>query len=94
MITTKNLYEILENKIANEAQKSIIRNSFPPQIAEKKCDVIDKKEGAEHFKRFLEEYSDWLFLQQRQQEAIRQFLMQYYYDQHISEHIADLHANT
>lgn len=78
MITTKDLYDILENKIAHEAQKSLIRNSFPPQIAEKMCDAIDKKEKAEHFKRFLEEYNEWLLQQQKQQEAIRQFLMQYY----------------
>lgn len=78
MITTKDLYDILENKIAHEAQKSLIRNSFPPQIAEKMCDAIDKHEKAEHFKRFLEEYNEWLLQQQRQQEAIRQFLMQYY----------------
>ena len=78
MITTKDLYDILENKIANEVQKSLIRNSFPPQIAEKMCDAIDKQEKAEHFKRFLEEYNEWLIQQQRQQETVRQFLMQYY----------------
>ena len=28
MLTTKDLYDILENKIANEAQKSLIRKKF------------------------------------------------------------------
>ena len=78
MITTKDLYDILENKIANEAQKVLISNSFPPQIAEKMCNAIDKQEKAENFKRFLEEYNEWLIQQQRQQETISQFLMQYY----------------
>ena len=78
MITTKDLYDILENKIANEAQKVLIRNSFPPQIAEKMCNAIDMQEKAENFKRFLEEYNEWLIQQQRQQETISQFLMQYY----------------
>lgn len=29
------IYDIVENKIANEAQKAIIRNYMPPQIAER-----------------------------------------------------------
>ena len=40
MITTKDLYDILENKIANEAQKSLFRSNFPPQIAEKMCNAM------------------------------------------------------
>ena len=34
MITLKDLNDIAENKIRNEAQKTIIRSSFPPHIAE------------------------------------------------------------
>jgi hypothetical protein len=34
MITIQDLYNIVGNKIANEAQKALIRNNFPPQIAE------------------------------------------------------------
>lgn len=34
MITIQDLYNIVGNKIANEAQKTLIRNNFPPQIAE------------------------------------------------------------
>lgn len=41
MITIQDLYNILENKIANEAQKTLIRNNFPPQVAERMCAAID-----------------------------------------------------
>lgn len=34
MITIQDLYNIVGNKIANEAQKTLIRNNFPLQIAE------------------------------------------------------------
>ena len=37
MITAKDLYDILENIIANETQKSLIRSNFPPQIADRMC---------------------------------------------------------
>ena len=37
MITIQDLYNIVGNKIANEAQKALIRNNFPPQIAEQMC---------------------------------------------------------
>ena len=78
MLTEKDLYDIVENKIANEAQKVIIRNNFPPQIAERMCAAIDGKEKAEHFQRLLMEWNEWLVQQQRQQEAIREFLRGYY----------------
>ena len=78
MITTKDLYDIIENKISNEAQKSLIRNSLPPQIADRMCNAIDCQEKAEHFKRFLEEWNEWLANQQRQQQYIQQFIQQYY----------------
>ena len=65
-------------KIANEAQKSLIRSNFPPQIAEKMCNAIDCQEKAEHFKRFLIEWNEWLANQQRQQQYIQQFIQQYY----------------
>lgn len=35
MITIQDLYNIVGNKIANEAQKALIRNNFPPQIADR-----------------------------------------------------------
>ena len=48
MITTKDLYDIIENKISNEAQKSLIRINFPPHIADRMCNTIDCQEKAEH----------------------------------------------
>lgn len=78
MITLQDLYNIVGNKIANETGKSIIRNSFPPQIAEKMCIAIDGKERADHFQRLLMEYNEWLLNQQRQQAAIQEFLREYY----------------
>ena len=78
MITTQDLFNIVGNKISNELGKSIIRNSFPPQIAEQMCNAIDSNEAAEHFSRLLREWNEWLESQQRQQHAIRSFLQQYY----------------
>ena len=78
MITIQDLYNILENKIANEAQKTLIRNNFPPQIAEQMCNAIDGQERAEHFLRLLREYNEWMLNQQRQQMCIQQFLREYY----------------
>ena len=49
MITIQDLYNILDNRIVNEAQKNLIRNNMPPQIAERMCAAIDGKEKAEHF---------------------------------------------
>ena len=45
MITVQDLYNIVGNKIANETGKTIIRNSFPPQIAEQMCAAIDGQES-------------------------------------------------
>ena len=60
MITIQDLYNIVGNKIANEAQKTLIRNNFPPQIAEQMCNAIDGQERAEHFQRLLREYNEWM----------------------------------
>lgn len=78
MITIKDLYDIVGNRMANNAGKAIIRNSFPPHIAEQMCDAIDRHESAEHFQRLLMEYNEWLVNQQRQQEAVQRFLREYY----------------
>lgn len=78
MITTKDLYDIMGNKIAKESQKAIIRENFPREIAEKMCDAIDSQEKAEHFQRFLKEWNEWIVNQQRQLQIISQFLQQYY----------------
>lgn len=78
MITIQDLYNIVGNKIANEAQKTLIRNNFPPQISEQMCNAIDGQERAEHFQRLLKEYNEWMQNQQRQQEAVQRFLREYY----------------
>ena len=78
MISVQELYDIVGQKIANEAGKAIIRNNFPPQIAEKMCSAIDGEERAEHFRLLLREYNEWMQNQQRQNEAIKQFLREYY----------------
>ena len=77
MITIQDLYNIVGNKIANETGKTIIRNNFPPQIAEQMCRAIDGQERAEHFQRLLNEYNEWL-MQQRQREMVERFLREYY----------------
>ena len=74
MITTQDLFNIVGNKISNEVGKSIIRNSFPPQIAEQMCNAIDCNEKAE----LLQKLSEWQESQKRQQQAIQSFLQQYY----------------
>ena len=75
MITIQDLYNIVGNKISNEVGKAIIRNNFPPQIADQMCNAIDAHEAADHFQRFL---TEWIEAQQRQQQAIQSFLQQYY----------------
>lgn len=75
MITLQDLYNIARGKITNETGKVIIRNNFPPHIAEQMCKAIDGQERAEHFQRFLKEYNDWM---QHQQAVVQQFLREYY----------------
>ncbi len=75
MITLQDLYNIAGNKIANEMGKAIIRNNFPPHIAEQMCNAIDGQERVEHFYRFLREYNDRM---QQQQAVVQQFLREYY----------------
>ena len=77
MITLKDLNDIAENKIKNEAQKAIIRSSFPPHIAERMCAAIDEQERFEHFLRLLNEYNEWMVQQQMQQAAVMEFLRGY-----------------
>ena len=77
MIIKQNLYNIIGNKISNETQKTIIRNNFPTQIAERMCAAIDGQEKMEHFIRLLNEYNERMLQQQRQQETVMEFLRQY-----------------
>ena len=73
MITVQELYNTVGNKISNEMQKTIIRNSFPSQIAEPMCAAIDGQENVERLRRILMEWNEY---QRRQQQAILQFLGQ------------------
>ena len=77
MITLKDLNDIAEDKIKNEAQKTIIQSSFPLHIADRMCNAIDGQEKMEHFTRFLNEYNEWMVEQQRQQAAVLEFLRGY-----------------
>ena len=74
MITVQDLFNIIGGKISNEMGKTIIRNSFPPQIAEQMCNAIDCNEKAE----LLQKLSEWQESQIRQQQAIQSFLQQYF----------------
>lgn len=76
MITTKDVCDIVGNKMASEMGKSKIRQSFPPHIVEQLCDVIDRKDKVDKFNRIMSEYNEWLIEQQRQQQYLQQFLIQ------------------
>lgn len=75
MITVQDLFNIIGGKISNEMGKSIIRNNFPPNIADQMCNAIDAYESADYFQRLMQE---WIELQQRQQQVVQSFLSQYY----------------
>lgn len=74
MITVQDLFNIIGGKISNEMGKSIIRNSFPPQIVEQICNAIDCNEKAE----LLQKLDKWQESQSKQQQAIQSFLQHYY----------------
>ena len=78
MVTAKDFCDMIGNKMANEYGKSMIRNNFPPNIAEQICDAIDRKDNADMFNRIMKEYNEWLAQQQRQQQYFQQFLMQHF----------------
>lgn len=56
------------------AQKTIIRSSFPPHIADRMCDAIDGQERIEHFMRLSNEYNKWMV---QQQMVVQEFLREY-----------------
>lgn len=78
MITAKDFSDIIANKIANDIGKAMIRQSFPPHIAEQLCDAIDRYDSVDKFNRIMREYNEWLAEQQRQQQYLQQFLMQHF----------------
>ena len=73
MMTIQDLFNIVGNKMANEAKKSIIRNNFPPQVAKQMCGAIDLNEMAELIKKM----NEWQEEQNKQQQVIQSFLQQY-----------------
>jgi hypothetical protein len=78
MVTAKDFCDMIGNKMASEYGKSMIRNNFPPNIAEQICDAIDRKDNADMFNRIMKEYNEWLAQQQRQQQYFQQLLMQHF----------------
>ena len=60
MITAKDFCDIVGNKMASKMGKAMIRQSFPPHIAEQLCDAIDRKDNADMFNRFMTKYNEWM----------------------------------
>lgn len=58
-------------------QKALIRNNFPPQIAERMCAAIDSKEKVKLFRRLLIEWNERMLYQQMPQAAVMEFLRGY-----------------
>lgn len=78
MITERDLINIIENKIAGEIQKNIIRSNLPPQIASKMCDAIDTKDASDRASFFFQAFQDWMIAQQCQQEIIQRVFTEYF----------------
>lgn len=45
MISAKDLYDKIANKMAKDIGKSLIRNSFSPNLAEQLCDATDRNDA-------------------------------------------------
>ena len=74
---TKDICDIIGNKIASDVWKVMTWNIYPPHVAEQICDAIDRKYSFDIFNRFVLEYNEWLAEQQRQKQYLQQFLIQY-----------------
>lgn len=79
MVTAIDIFNLVSNRIGNEALKGIIRENFSPYEAADMCNAIDSAEKIEHFKRFLEEWNEWMLNQQRQQVYRSLLFRQCYY---------------
>ena len=75
MITAKDFCDIIGNQMACDIGKLLIRNSFPPHIAEQYCDAIDRYDKADKFNRIMSKYTEWLADPQRQQQFFQQFFV-------------------
>ena len=68
---------MLGNKVRNEAIKAVIKSDNLPHEAAGKCGFIECQERLEYFSLFLNEYNEWMALQQMQQAAMMEFLRGY-----------------
>lgn len=65
------IWNIIQNKIGNEALKNFIKRTYVPQIADLLCRAIDAKEHADLFEKL---YKEWLEYQKRQNDIIQAYL--------------------
>lgn len=70
-MTEHEIWNIIQNKISNEALKSYIRYTYEPNIANFLCQSIDAKEHADLFAKL---YDEWLEYQKRQMDNVRTYL--------------------
>ena len=70
-MTQQEIWNIIQDKIGNEALKNFIRRAYVPQIADLLCRAIDAKEHADLFETL---YKEWLEYQKRQNDIIRRYL--------------------
>ena len=70
-MTQQEIWNIIQDKIGNEALKKFIRRAYVPQIADILCRAIDAKEHADLFEKL---YKEWLEYQKRQSDIIQAYL--------------------
>ena len=70
-MTQQEIWNIIQDKIGNEALKNFIRRAYVPQIADLLCRAIDAKEHADLFEKL---YKEWLEYQKRQSDIIQAYL--------------------
>ena len=70
-MTQQEIWNIIQDKIGNEALKNFIRRAYVPQIADLLCRAIDAKEHADLFEKL---YKEWLEYQKRQSDIIHAYL--------------------
>jgi hypothetical protein len=65
------IWNIIQNKIGNEALKNFIRRTYAPQIADLLCRALDAREHADLFEKL---HKEWLEYQKRQTDIIQAYL--------------------
>ena len=66
-----NLSELTGKRFATEACKTSVRKSYPYDVAQMKCDIIDLAEKFDYFQSFVKEMMEQ---QLRSQIAVLQYL--------------------